>query len=49
MTNYVLTQYESGAGGRLAAFSCAAWDTIDRRYHKFAMASCDTFVNTGRR
>ena len=49
MSNYVVTQCQSGAGGRLAAFVRAAWAIIDRRYHKFAIASYDTCLSAGRR
>jgi len=48
MSNYVVTQCQSGAGGRLAAFLRAASAIIDRRYHKFAIASCDTSLSAGR-
>jgi hypothetical protein len=49
MSNYVVTQCQSGAGGRLAAFVRAAWAIIDCLSHKFAIASCDTFLSAGRR
>jgi hypothetical protein len=49
MSNYVVTQCLSGAGGRLAAFVRAAWAIIDPRYHKFAIGPSDTFLSAGRR
>ena len=48
MSHYVVTQCQSGAGGRLAAFLRAAWAIIDRRYHKFAIGSYDTCLSAGR-
>ena len=49
MSSYVVTQCQSGAGGRLTAFVRDAWAIVDRRYHKFAIASYDTSLSAGRR
>jgi hypothetical protein len=50
MTNYVASARATFVVcDGLAAFSCAAWAIIDRRYHKFAIASCDTSLSAGRR